>query len=117
MLIIVQRGLFGGNLRLSRRHGALLGRQVKVRPFPIPFPIVSLRKVAQSLVRQKSQEKHLYVNWVLVYCIKIIFQLRGAPGRKDASSQDCCHARTWEEKNAEQAFLLSSWQLFMKKLP
>ncbi len=45
--------------------------------------------VAQDLWWDKEARKSIYVNWASVYCIKIIFQVRGAPCRKDASSQDC----------------------------
>ncbi len=60
----------------------------------------------RSLVRQKSQEKYL-CQQTLVYCIKIIFQQRGAPGCKDVSSQDCGSLSCMDsrDKNTEQDFL------------
>ncbi len=49
---------------------------------------------------KRSQEKHL-----LCQLGKIIFQLRGAPGRKDVSSQDLCHARTRETRILNKPFV------------
>ncbi len=47
--------------------------------------------VAQDIWQYKEARKsiHVYTNQALVYCANINFQLRGSPGRKDVSSQDC----------------------------
>ncbi len=66
--------------------------------------------VAQDLWWDKKARKSICVNQALVYYVKIIFQLRSAPGRKDASSQDCgsLSCKDSGDKNAEQAFLWSN---------
>ncbi len=45
--------------------------------------------VTQDLLRDKEARKSVQVKKATESCIKIISQLRGAPSRKDASSQDC----------------------------
>ncbi len=56
---------------------------------------------------ETKQPGKTYVNQASVYCIKIIFQLRGALGRRYESSQDCrsLPCRDSGDKNAEEAFL------------
>ena len=66
--------------------------------------------IADGLWGETEARKSVYVKKASVYCIKVISQLRGAPGRKEASSQDCgsLSCKDSGDKKSEQAFLGSS---------
>ncbi len=77
----------------------------KIRQMSSPFQNL-MTGGTRSLVRQKAR-KSIYINQALVYYVKIIFLLRGAPGHKDASSQECgsLSCKDLGDKNTEQVFL------------